>query len=214
MKKGLSKVLVFVVLSAMMMAVSPVFAQDSNVFQEKLEKVRALVDEVEVLKELDDPAWNPKVYEAFNELKRLYVQDRTSPDLYLLFAKCYWYNDRPEKAKGSLRKALYFDSHHVESLILKGDIISGEIKKQIGEEWYEPFGDKHQAKKAYETALGVEGLDVDTQSLINLKLGNMYEVLNLKRKARYYWQKAYEIAPKSQAGGIAHGKLYTSEEDF
>jgi tetratricopeptide (TPR) repeat protein len=69
-----------------------------------------------------------------------------------------------------------------------------------------------KAKRAYEKALAVEGIDSAQESLVYLKLGNLYGEKTLKwKKAKEYWDKAVKADPECESGKLAALKLASSK---
>lgn len=179
-------------------------------FKTRLATAKELVDKVATLKEQNDPSWETGVEIAYNTLRRLNIESPASPEVYLLLARCYYYNNRTSKAKKSIEKALFFNSAYLEAFIFEGDMYSEEAKKNTGfgagEEAAYNF--RKKAQKAYEAALFiVKDRDKDAASSIYLRLGNLNNIVSDSKKAVEFWEKAVSTAPESSAAKIAQDKL-------
>lgn len=213
MLKKTVKVFLFLAVAVFVFNVGVSMAKDFDAFHKEVKEVSALLDEVRDLKARNDATWKPKVYEAFGRLKSLLVQDRSSAEVYLLFARCYWYNDRFGQANSSIRKARYFAPDNIDILIFAGDMYSGEIKKNLAgfQEWdgseYDSTDEQYNARRAYELALKVEGIDTNIKGRIYVKLGDLYQSVRESARARLLWQKAIDVAPESEAAKEAEARL-------
>lgn len=181
-------------------------------FKTRLAGAKELVDRVATLKEQNDPSWKTGVEVAYNTLRRLNIENSASPEVYLLLARCYYYNNRPSKAKKAIEKALFFNPTYREVFIFKGDMCVKEIKEMSTspEGIYSASCGRKDVEEAYGAALIVTGIDKDTESSIYLKFGDFYNLYNYskdKEKARELWEKAVSTAPESSAAKIAQDKL-------
>jgi len=189
------------------------WAEDTAAFQEKVKKVTVLLDEVRDMKARNEAGWKAKDYKVYAMLWPIFAEDRTSAEVYLLFARCFWYNDRLDKATSSLRKASYYAPLNIDILIFTGDMYSGEIKKhRVGfQDWdgneEDSSIEQHKALRAYEAALKVEGINAATKGSVYLRLGDMYELVRESGRAKKSWQKAIDIAPGSDAAEAAASRL-------
>lgn len=171
-------------------------------FKTRLATAKELVDKVATLKEQNDHSWETGVEVAYNTLRRLNIESPASPEVYLLLARCYYYNNRTTKAKKAIEKALFFNPTYLEAFMFKGDMCVKEVISMLCS--------RQDVEKAYGAALIVPGIDKDTESLIYLKLGDfylMYSYSKDKEKAKELWQKAVSNAPDSSAAKIAQDKL-------
>lgn len=181
-------------------------------FKTRLATAKELVDKVATLKEQNDPSWETGVEIAYNTLRRLNIESPASPEVYLLLARCYYYNNRTTKAKKAIEKALFFNPTYLEVFMFKGDMCVKEVISMLTspEGTYSSLCSRQDVEKAYGAALIVPGIDKDTESLIYLKLGDFYHMYNYskdKEKAKELWQKAVSNAPDSSAAKIAQSKL-------
>ena len=204
MRKLFSAIICFFVLTGISVAEG---AAELSASKAKLVEIRGMLDEVAVLKEKNDSVWQPKVYKAFNELKKVYTAEIDNAEMYLLFARSYHYNDRRNKALTTLKKVFYFDPTNVEGLMLKGDIFFDDLKKM------DSFADrslsieKQNGLEQYEAALKAPGISKETEAMIYLRIGDLYELTSEKGKAQEAWSKAVSAAPGSASALKSEEKL-------
>ncbi|HBG47650.1 MAG TPA: hypothetical protein DDW94_11785 [Deltaproteobacteria bacterium] len=204
MRKLFSAIICFFVLTGISVAEE---AAELSASKAKLVEIRGMLDEVAVLKEKNDSVWQPKVYKAFNELKKVYTAEIDNAEMYLLFARSYHYNDRRNKALTTLKKVFYFDPTNVEGLMLKGDIFFDDLKKM------DSFADrslsieKQNGLEQYEAALKAPGISKETEAMIYLRIGDLYELTSEKGKAQEAWSKAVSAAPGSASALKSEEKL-------
>lgn len=189
----------------------------------RLGVIDTTIEQAGVLKTNKNPDWERKVYQAFGDLKNLYISNRSSPEIYLSFAKCYWVNDRLQKAEKSLQKAFYFRPNYTEAYIFKGEMYLEEAKKigigmQVMEgeagrtEAKKSFEDyKTKAKKSFEQALSISSdLDNETKANVYLNLGDVYHHLyNQRDQAREQWNNAVSLSQEGFWGKKAQERLDT-----
>jgi len=203
-RKLFSAIICFFVLTGISVAEE---AAELSASKAKLVEIRGMLDEVAVLKEKNDSVWQPKVYKAFNELKKVYTAEIDNAEMYLLFARSYHYNDRRNKALTTLKKVFYFDPTNVEGLMLKGDIFFDDLKKM------DSFADrslsieKQNGLEQYEAALKAPGISKETEAMIYLRIGDLYELTSEKGKAQEAWSKAVSAAPGSASALKSEEKL-------
>lgn len=183
-------------------------AAELSASKAKLVEIRGMLDEVAVLKEKNDPVWQPKVYKAFNELKKVYTAEIDNDEMYLLFAKSYYYNERRGKALSSLKKALYFDPSNIESLMFKGDIYLDDLKRSNDSSEDKRISEARKyGLEQYEAALKAPGISKETEAMIYLRIGDLYELTSEKGKAQEAWSKAVSAAPGSASALKSEEKL-------
>ena len=90
---------------------------DTSNLKIQLGTIDADIEETRIMKAAKNTAWKSKIYQPFGQLKRIYPANATSPDIFVSFAKCYWINNRFQKAEKSLRKALYYKPDYSVALI-------------------------------------------------------------------------------------------------
>ncbi|MGA1840638.1 MAG: tetratricopeptide repeat protein [bacterium] len=186
----------------------------------KLGFIDTTTEQARVFKEKNNPVWKTKIYEAFGDLKRLFPSNKTSPEIFLSFAKCYWVNNRLEKADTSLRKAFYYNPGYMEAYIFQGTMYLEEgkaLKKIISPVPTDTLDRDHdkfekycsKAKESFESALGLSSENnAETTAMIHLRLGDTYQYLyNNKEDAQKEWNKAVSFAPDCMWAKEAKEKL-------
>jgi TolB-like protein len=161
---------------------------------EKVERARALKAE-------GNSQWKSLVMEAFRDAKLAYRTNTRSPEVFLLFAKCYWVNNRLKKAEGSLQKAFYFNSKFTDGYIFRGEMYYEEGLKGS-------YKFKARAKSSFESAMMGTDIDNETKAMILYKLGKVHsDLYDDKTKAKELWNKAVESAAGSTWGSRAQESL-------
>ena len=190
-------------------------------FKFRFNVIDTTIEQARVLKTNKNPRWKDKIYQAFGDLKSIYRANTSSPAIYLLFAKCYWVNERLRKAERSLRKAFYFNPDYTDAFIFRGDMYFEETKK------FKRYGPKSKglmskgknsksygsnAKNSYEKALSGTDIDTETKAMVYFKLGNTYyDFYKSENKAKEQWNKAFSIASESFWGKKAKERLSSLE---
>jgi hypothetical protein len=165
-----------------------------SVIDEKVERARRLKAE-------GNSQWNTLVMEAFRDAKLAYRTNARSPEVWLLFAKCYWVNNRLRKAEASLQKAFYFNSRFTDGYIFRGEMYYEEGLK--GHDKY-----KNMAKSSFESALMGGDMDGETKAMILYKLGKVYaDLYKNETKAKELWSKAVESSAQGTWGNKARESL-------
>jgi len=216
------RLLVFFCAVSLFISIAPEsLALDPADFKAQLGVIDTTLEQARVLKADKNPSWKHKVYEAYGDLKRIFRGHTTSPEVYLLFAKSYWINNRFGKAEKSLRKAFYYKPGYTEAFILSGDMYLEEAEKTEGKmgfmeddkdlrKDFEKYRSK--AKSSYEKVLAGADLDTVTRASLYYKLGNTYHSLyGNKIKAREQWSRAVSTLPDSVWGKKAQEKLLASK---
>ncbi len=185
----------------------------------RLGLINAKIEKARVLKVRQNPAWKKNIYQAFDDLKSIYRANRTSPELYLSFAKCYWLINQPRKTELFLRKAFYFNPGYIEAYIFRGNINlenGQKIKNFVGESEKDDFEDnkkdfednKRRARDSYLKLLSAPDIDGVTKGLAHYKLGKTYyDLYQNKRKASKQWKMAVSVSPESLWGKKAQERL-------
>lgn len=186
----------------------------------KLGIIDITTEQAKVFKTQKNPVWKTKIYKSFGDLKRLFPSNKTSADIYLSFAKCYWVNNRLQKADTSLRKALYFNPSYMDAYIFKGNMYLEEgriLKKTISpvptdtlnrdRDKYKKYCSK--SKESFKAALGLSSeSNNETKAMIHLRLGDTYHYLyDNKEDALKEWNKAASLAPDCIWGKDAKQRL-------
>lgn len=127
------------------------------------------------LKEQGDKSYKKLIRQPYVTAVRLHKMTGMNPELYYISARCLFINNRPSRAKRSIRKALYFKPGNPEYLVTLGDInISlANRAKRDGEDpvMYEDL--YSNAKDAYQQALAAKRDDDAFVKRIEEKLKNL-----------------------------------------
>ena len=127
------------------------------------------------LKEQGDKSYKRLIRQPYETAVRLHKLTGMNPELYYISARCLFINNRPSRAKRSIRKALYFKPGNPEYLVTLGDInISlANRAKRDGEDpvMYEDL--YSNAKDAYQQALAAKRDDDAFVKRIEEKLKNL-----------------------------------------
>jgi hypothetical protein len=174
---------------------------EKSSFDVNLVETRDLLDKIERMQIEGDSSWKSLIIKAFNNSWRLYKKRASVPETSYLVARSFFYNGRPDKAKRSLRKTLYYNSLYVPAHIMWADIKLLESQNNIDSEDGIDFLQIEQMRKEYEKVFRLKGVTKEDESKIFMKIGNIYAEFALnKEKARDYWQKSYDAAPESYWG--------------
>jgi len=176
----------------------------------ELAEIDPLFEETRQLKESGDRRWKAKYKEAAVKLKFIYKRHPTSAEVYLYYAKAYFIADKMRKVNKSFAKAIYYDPNYLDAYVLQGDMNYSYGVKIGGSKsrWHKL--DKI-ARDAYENA-AQKSQNKDFQAMMFHKIGNVYAELSEDReKAKENWQMAVSVAPDSEAGRLASGKLASSQ---
>ena len=179
---------------------------DQNI-QSRLARIDALIKEVNQLKKAANPQWKTKNKELFRLLKETLRIKRNSPEVYLYYAKAYYVAKNSIKAANKyIERALRYRRNYVEAFMFRGDIYYNFAKNQAQKQRHKKKYGK-PAYRAYESAAKATK-DNNLKAMMYFKIGNIYfEFFEDGQKAKKWWQKAAEIAPKSKGGNLANAKL-------
>jgi len=186
---------------------------EKSSFDEKLEETRAALDNIERMQLEGDASWESIIMRVFNVSWKLYKKKPTVPETSFLVARSFYYNGRTDKAKRSLKKTFYYDSNYVDAHILKADIELVDAKNDM--EQYDDgidFIQIDQARKRYEKALRLDGVDDEDRSKIFMKIGDLYADMGLDRKkSNAYWEKSFDAAPESFWGKRSQKRMTNTD---
>ena len=175
--------------------------------QSKLAQVDTLLKEANKLKSAANPEWKTKNKQIFRLLKEALRIKRKSPEVYLYYAKAYYMAKNSIKAANKyLNRALSYRRNYVEAFMFRGDIYYDFAKNRAQKKSHKKKYGK-PAYKAYESAAKATQ-DNNLKAMMYFKIGNIYfEFFEDGKKAKKWWQKAAEIAPKSTGANLANAKL-------
>lgn len=175
--------------------------------QPRLAQIDTLLKETKQLKRSANPEWKKKNKQIFRLLKETLVLKRNSPEVYLYYAKAYYLSKHSVKAANKyLSRAFSYRPNYVEAFMFQGDINYDFAKNQARKKSHKKKYGK-LANRAYESAAKATQ-DNNLKAMMYFKIGNIYfEFFEDRKKAKKWWQKAAEIAPKSRGANLAHEKL-------
>ncbi len=161
------------------------------------------------------PDWQSDVYSAFSDARALAKVKPRAPEVYLLFAKCFWANNRLRKAEKSLEKAFYFRHDYADAHIFRGKMYFAEARnagnsKSSG--WFSSLGGKDKyrsiAKSSFESALDIPDLNSTQKAEVHYRLGNIFSSLyDSPDEAKGHWSRAVSSDPHSTWAQLAREKL-------
>jgi len=99
-------------------------------------------------------------------------------DAHCNLGSVYYNQDRLANARTCFERAVAYDSHHVEANLNLATLCEEEGRYQM-------------ALRHYKVALDADPLTADTQ----VSLALLYEKIGLRRKARVYWQRYFQLEP-------------------
>jgi tetratricopeptide (TPR) repeat protein len=168
--------------------------------QKDIKEVSTTLDIIEGLKDDEDDEWKALIMDTFMRAWKLYQEKPGMPETSLLVARSYYYNNRSDKAKSSLRKAFYHDNDFVGAHILDVAIKLLDAELDATDDGVD-YLLIEKTRRDYEKILGMDGVKKEDESKIFYRIGIVYanRAFN-KKKAKVYWQKAYEAAPDSYWG--------------
>jgi TolB-like protein len=182
----------------------PAFVSDGNLASQ-LATVNAQIEEMRKLKASGNSEWKNRYKAIDRSIDLLEKNFKKSPDVYLSRARSMEAIDKLGHAEKYIHKALSVSRHYPEAYALKGDIYMWDSLKADPE--YNRKKDLKLAIDGYEDAAKYS-MDKEFQASIYLKMGNAYaDLVDDRKKAKEFWQKAVDAAPSSSAAKTAQDKL-------
>jgi tetratricopeptide (TPR) repeat protein len=168
--------------------------------QKEIKDVSTILDTIEGLKDDEDDEWKNLIMDVYMRAWKLYQEKPGMPETSFLVARSYYYNNRSDKAKSSLKKVFHNNSDFIGAHILAVAIKLLDAEFDANDDGVNYFLIE-KTRKDYEKILGMNGVTKEDESKIFYRIGTVYanRAFN-KKKARVYWQKAYEAAPDSYWG--------------
>jgi tetratricopeptide (TPR) repeat protein len=177
-------------------------------------KALAQLEQARMLKEGPGGEYKSLVVGAYAGLRPLARRQAGNPEWNFAMAKAFWLNDRPDRARRAVERALVLRPDYHEAHLLAADLALDEAlnpgafgRPGTGDEtarWRDALG----CRRAYENALAVPGLPARLQAEAHYRLGLVSEVLEKKPlEARQAWERAVAAAPASPYGVRAAAKL-------
>jgi len=172
----------------------------------KLRDLDLLIDEAQKLKDSENAAWKIKIKTVFGALKQIFAQNRTSPEVYLYYAKAYYVADNMRKAEKMLQVAFSYKPQYIDAYIFKGNMYYHYARTVDVEERQREGYDK-TAIDAYDLVIKASE-DKSLHATMYFKIGDVHADLNKDmEKAKEFWQKTISIAPDSKAAKLANERL-------
>jgi hypothetical protein len=182
----------------------PAYSSDGNLASQ-LASVDAQIEEMRRMKISGTSDWKNKYKEVDRYLDILEKNFKKSPDVYLSRARSMEAIDKLRHAEKYIHKALSVSRNYPEAYALKGDLYLWDALKAKPE--YSRKKDLKLAIDGYEDAAKYS-MDKDFQASIYLKMGSAYaDLIDDRKKANEFWQKAADAAPSSSAAKTAKEKL-------
>ena len=122
---------------------------------------KAQVEKCAILKEKGDSSYKTLIKQPYITGKRLHKMFGPKPELYYIVAKSLLINNRINRARKTIKKALYYAPNNADYLIVLGDTYcaTAEKDKRRGEDpdcYNESYS---KAKDAYEKAITIKNDD-------------------------------------------------------
>jgi TolB-like protein len=182
----------------------PAYLADGNL-SSQLAGVNAQIEEMRKLKINGNGEWKRKYKEIDRALDILERSNKRSPDVYLSRARSLEAIDKLRHAEKYIHKALSVSRHYPAAYALKGDMYMWDALK--ADPVYSKRKDLKLAIDGYEDAAKY-AQDKEFQASIYLKMGNAYaDLVDDKKRAKEFWQKAVDAAPSSSAARTAQDKM-------
>ena len=182
----------------------PAYSSNGNLATQ-LAGVDAQIEEMRRLKISGNNDWKNKYKEVDRNLDILERNFKRSPEVYLSRARSMEAIDKLRHAEKYIHKALSVSRHYPAAYALKGDIYMWDSLKANPENSKKK--DLKLAIDGYEDAAKY-ALDKEFQASIYLKMGNAYaDLIDDRKKAKEFWQKAADAAPSSNAARTAQEKM-------
>ncbi|MBU0681808.1 MAG: hypothetical protein KKD73_10350 [Proteobacteria bacterium] len=182
--------------------------------QQKMDPNAKLLQDIEeaaALKEKRDYTWKTKAHAIGATLKTIYPSNTHNIKYWWAYTQYSLLVEKESHQLKGIKKVLYFDAHHEDALILKGDILFAQAKRLPpgdGSAGYSREDMADEATKTYKTALDLPNLPAAKKSKIYYHLGELAKEIGMSTKrAEDYWQKAMDEDPQGQWAVLAAGKL-------
>ncbi len=136
---------------------------------------KAQTEECARMKERGDKSYERLIRQPYETAVRLHKLTGMKPELFYISARCLLINNRPTRAKRSIRKALYFKPGDPEYLVTLGDITCAlaERAKRGGDQAMNAEDLYSNAKDTYQKALAAKRDDEVFVKRIEEKLKNI-----------------------------------------
>ena len=122
---------------------------------------KAQVEKCAILKEKGDSSYKTLIKQPYITGKRLHKMFGPKPELYYIVAKSLLINNRINRARKTIKKALYYAPNNADYLIVLGDTYCATAEKdKRGGEDPDCYNESYsKAKDAYEKAITIKNDD-------------------------------------------------------
>ncbi len=122
---------------------------------------KAQVEKCAILKEKGDSSYKTLIKQPYITGKRLHKMFGPKPELYYIVAKSLLINNRINRARKTIKKALYYAPNNADYLIVLGDTYCATAEKdKRGGEDSDCYNESYsKAKDAYEKAITIKNDD-------------------------------------------------------
>jgi tetratricopeptide (TPR) repeat protein len=177
----------------------------------KIWKALALLEQARGMREAKAPQYKPIVLNAWAILGAMGQKQHVNPDWNLAVGKALWLNERPERGKGFVEKAVSLRPNYAEALLLLGDMAYDEKGLSNTADPTVRWRSITALRKAYENVLAAADVPPDLRAEALFKLGMVSADFEKKiEAARNYWQQAVAADPDSRYGRMAQERLNTA----
>lgn len=175
------------------------------------DQLLADIQKAQDLKDRGDPQWRYQAKTIAVAIKRNYRAHAYNIDYWWAYTQYSILVERTRHIKKGIAKVLYFDAHHQEALILKGDVYFKEAKGMpldAGDDFGITRDDvESDSRKAYRAALNAPHITKENTARVYYQLGEMAKEFRKRDKAKRHWKKAITVAPESSWANLARSRL-------
>jgi len=176
----------------------------------KVWKALALLEQAREMRDAKAPQYKPIVLNAWAILRAMGQKQQANPDWNLAVGKALWLNERPERGKGFVEKAVSLRPNYAEALLLLGDMAYDEKGLSNTADPTVRWRSIMALRKAYENVLAAADVPPDLRAEALFKMGMISADFEKKNEAaRDYWQQAVAADPDSRYGRMAQERLKT-----
>jgi tetratricopeptide (TPR) repeat protein len=174
----------------------------------KIWKALAQLGQASAMKQAKSPQFKPLVLGAWAILRTLGRRHDTNPEWNLAVGKALWLNDRLERGKGLIEKAVSLRPDFAEARLLLGDMAYDERLASPAADPTARWRSATTLRKEYEGVLALANVRANQRAEALFKLGVVAADLeNKPDTARRYWEQAASADPDSRYGKLAQERL-------
>lgn len=173
----------------------------------KIWKALAQLEQARGMREARSGPYRPLVLSAWAALQGVQKVQPPTPEWNLAVGKALWLNERRDRGKGFVEKALTLRPNYPEAYLLLGDLAYDEWATSSNADTTTRWRIALAARKQYEAAMALSDLPSELRTEALFKLGMVSaELEGKKRDARACWERA-AADPTSRYGRWAQEKL-------